>query len=255
MLKKIFSLFLWISISVFVLFVCYVIGVFRNWTDTTTVLYWIFVILVTLSLKLLVDCIYNYFHSGNYKKLLRLFPGKKRTLTIDSYFKKGLSIISRKGRGVVPWFLLTGDSIQNTSLLKGINLPVFHNDELNGISQQLRTIRWWFFRDLSVLELSGKIYDTPGVLNSVISFLSARKCQKQPPNGVVLVIRVDKLLGHDNTCIQKLSQKTRNFIEQLSSNLHHNIPVFLVISGCEHIRGYSALAQKTRQKNDILGNQ
>lgn len=106
MLKKIFSLFLWISISVFVLFVCYVIGVFRNWTDTTTVLYWIFVILVTLSLKLLVDCIYNYFHSGNYKKLLRLFPSKKRTLTIDSYFKKGLSIISRKGRGVVPWFYL-----------------------------------------------------------------------------------------------------------------------------------------------------
>ena len=250
MLKKIFSLFLWISISVFVLFVCYVIGVFRNWTDTTTVLYWIFVILVTLSLKLLVDCIYNYFHSGNYKKLLRLFPSKKRTLTIDSYFKKGLSIISRKGRGVVPWFLLTGDSIQNTSLLKDINLPVFHNEELNGISQPFRTLRWWFFRDLSVLELSGKIYDTPGVLNSVISFLSARKCQKQPPNGVVLVIPVDKLLGHDNTCIQKLSQKIRNFIEQLSSNLHHNIPVFLVISGCEHIRGYSALTQKTRQKND-----
>lgn len=47
MLKKTFSLFLWFFVSVFVLSVCYVIGVFRNWTDTTTALYWISVILVT----------------------------------------------------------------------------------------------------------------------------------------------------------------------------------------------------------------
>lgn len=170
MLKKIFSLFLWIFVSVFVLSVCYVIGVFRNWTDTTTVFYWIFVILVTLTLKLIVDCIHNYFSSGKYRKLVRLFSRKKRTITLDSYFRKGMNIISKKGRGVVPWFLLTGDSEKNASLLKDINLPVFHSNELNGISQQFRTIRWWFFRDSSVLELSGKIYDNPGVLNSVIGF-------------------------------------------------------------------------------------
>ncbi|HBB5130820.1 TPA: type VI secretion protein, partial [Escherichia coli] len=245
-----FSLFLWIFVSVFVLSVCYVIGVFRNWTDTTTVLCWIFVILVTLTLKLLVDCIHNYFSAGKYRKLVKLFSRKKRKLTLDSYFKKGMNIISKKGRGVVPWFLLTGDSEKNSSLLKDINVPVFHSNELNCISQQFRTIRWWFFRDSSVLELSSKIYDNPGVLNSVISFLSARKSKKQPPHGIVLVIPVDKLLDHDNTCIQVLSQKTRNFIEQLSSHLHHNIPAFLVISGCEHISGYSLLAQKIHQKNN-----
>ncbi len=45
MLKKIFPLFLWFFVSVFSLSILYVIGVLRNWTDTTTVLYWIFVIL------------------------------------------------------------------------------------------------------------------------------------------------------------------------------------------------------------------
>ena len=95
MLKKIFSLFLWIFVSVFVLSVCYVIGVFRNWTDTTTVFYWIFVILVTLTLKLIVDCIHNYFSSGKYRKLVRLFSRKKRTITLDSYFRKGWHISGR----------------------------------------------------------------------------------------------------------------------------------------------------------------
>ncbi|HFS3751027.1 TPA: type VI secretion protein IcmF/TssM N-terminal domain-containing protein, partial [Escherichia coli] len=245
-----FSLFLWIFVSVFVFSVCYVIGVFRNWTDTTTVLYWIFVILVTLSLKLLVDCIHNYFSSGKYRKLVKLFTRKKRTITLDSYFRKGMNIISKKGIGVVPWFLLTGDSEKNTSLLKDINLPVFHSNELNGVSQQFRTIRWWLFRYSSVLELSGKIYDNTGVLNSVIGFLSTHKSKKQPPHGIVLVIPVEKLLDHDYSYIQVLSQKTRNFTEQLSSHLHHNIPVFLVISGCEHISGYSSLAQKIHQKNN-----
>ena len=212
MLKKTFLLFLWIFVSAFVLSVCYVIGVLRNWTDTTTAFYWFFVILVTLSLKLLMGCIHSCFSAEKYRKLTKLFSRKKRTLTLDSYFKKGLNIISKKGRGVVPWFLLIGDSEKNNSLLKDIKLPVFHSDGANSIYQQFRTIRWWFFRDLSVLELSGKIYDNPGMQNSVISFLSARKCKKQPPHGVVLVIPVDKLLDHDYTYIQVLSQKTRSFI-------------------------------------------
>lgn len=104
-----------------------------------------------------------------------------------------------------------------------------------------------------MLELSGKIYDNPGVINSVISSLSARKCKKQPPRGVVLVISADKLINHDYTYIRTLSQKTRSFVEQLSLHLHHNIPVFIVISGCEHISGYSVLAQKSikNMKNGI----
>ncbi|EFI0541046.1 TPA: type VI secretion protein, partial [Escherichia coli] len=192
MLKKIFPLFLWFFVSVFSLSILYVIGVLRNWTDTTTVLYWIFVILVTLSLKLLVDCIRNYFLAGKYRHFIMLFFRKKRTLMLDSYFSKGLKIIRKKGRGKVPWFLLTGISEKGNSLINDINLPVFHCNGLNSISQKFRTIRWWFFRDLSVLELSGKIYDSPGLLSSVISFLLSRKCKKQPPHGFVLIIPVDK---------------------------------------------------------------
>ncbi|EBV1374450.1 hypothetical protein DNY15_24850, partial [Salmonella enterica subsp. enterica serovar Kentucky] len=41
-----------------------------------------------------------------------------------------------------------------------------------------------------------------------------------------------------------------SFVEQLSLHLHHNIPVFIVISGCEHISGYSVLAQKIYQKHE-----
>ncbi len=82
MLKNIFSLFLWLFVSVFVLSVCYVIGVFRNLTDTSTVFFWIFVILVSLTLKLIVDCIHNYFSSGKYMKAGEvIFQEKKNNNT------------------------------------------------------------------------------------------------------------------------------------------------------------------------------
>ncbi len=89
---------------------------------------------------------------------------------LDSYFSKGLKIIRKKEEGSPPWFLLTGISEKGNSLINDINLPVFHCSGLNSISQKIRTIRWWFFRDLSVLELSGKIYDSPGLLSSVKVF-------------------------------------------------------------------------------------
>ncbi|HCL7081021.1 TPA: type VI secretion protein, partial [Escherichia coli] len=150
-----------------------------------------------------------------------------------------------------PWFLLTGISENNTSLLKNNKLPVFYSNGRNNITGKNRTIRWFFFRDLSVLELSSKIYNNQILFNSVMKLLSSRICKKQPPQGVVLLIPVEKLLNHDYADIQLFSQQTRNFIEQLSSHLHKNIPVFIVISGCEHIRGYTTLAHKIHQKNDM----
>ncbi len=48
-----------------------------------------------------------------------------------------------------------------------------------------------------------------GYESSVISFLSSRKCKKQPPHGFVLIIPVDKLLEHDHTYIKILSQKNK----------------------------------------------
>lgn len=71
--KENISIISLVFVSVFSLSILYVIGVLRNWTDTTTVLYWIFVILVTLSLKLLVDCIRNYFLAGKYRHFIMLF--------------------------------------------------------------------------------------------------------------------------------------------------------------------------------------
>ncbi|MGE9501986.1 type VI secretion protein IcmF/TssM N-terminal domain-containing protein, partial [Escherichia coli] len=103
------------------------------------------------------------------------------------HFRKGLKIISKKGRGSAPWFLLTSTSGENTSLLKDIKLPVFHNKWINNSPNQVRTIRWCFFRDLSVLELSSKIYDNPGLFNAVIKLLSLRITKKHPPQGVLLV--------------------------------------------------------------------
>ncbi|EGN7972565.1 TPA: type VI secretion protein [Escherichia coli] len=252
MYKRIFFSLLCAFVFLFVLSVCYGIGVLRNWTSTTIFLCCFFAILVTFSLKFFLGLVHNYISTEKYRKLLTICYRKKITLTLDSHFRYGFNIISKKGIGKAPWFLLTGVSENNTSLLKKNKQPVFYSNGQNHIANKNRTMRWFFFRDLSVLELSSKIYNNPILFNSVMKILSSRICKKQPPQGVVLIIPVEKLLNHDYADIQLFSQQTRNFIEQFSSHLHQNIPVFIVISGCEHISGYTALARKIHQKNDML---
>lgn len=251
MYKRIFGVFFCAFVCLLVLSVCYGIGFLRNWTDTTIFLCCFFMILVTLSLKFFFGWIHDYISTEKYRGFLTIYYRKKRIVTLDAHFRNGFRIISKKGKGKAPWFLLTGISENNTSLLNNNNLPVFYSNGRNNITGKNRTIRWFFFRDLSVLELSSKIYNNQILFNSVMKLLSSRICKKQPPQGVVLLIPVKKLLNHDYADIQLFSQQTRNFIEQLSSHLHQNIPVFIVISGCEHIHGYTTLAHKIHQKNDM----
>lgn len=133
MFKKIFLLFFWFFVFVFVLFVCYVIGVFRNWIDIIIVFYWIFVIFVIFFFKFIMDCIYNYFFVGKYRNFLKFFFCKKRVLMFDLYFKKGLNIISKRGRGEVFWFLFMGDLEKNNFLFEDINFFVFYCNCVNSI--------------------------------------------------------------------------------------------------------------------------
>ncbi len=99
MLKKIFPLFLWFFCFcfLFVYFICdWCVKKLDRYYNSTVL---DFVILVTLSLKLLVDCIRNYFLAGKYRHFIMLFFRKKRTLMLDSYFSKGLKIIRKKEEG------------------------------------------------------------------------------------------------------------------------------------------------------------
>lgn len=250
MLKKTLSLILWLIISVLVLFICYIIGILQNWSLTTIIFSWISVILIALCLKWIVDYICLFISGEKYHFFSKKYRWGERKSAIYTYHRNCLNILKKKKQRKMPWFILTGHTEHNNSLLKGLQLPLFHSKGKDNFSQPIRSLRWWFFHNMSVVEVSSRIYNVPGLFNIIIKLLTLRFCIKKKPSGLIIVFPVDKLLNDEYADVQVLAQKYRSFTEQLSSKMHYNIPVYLIISNCDSMDGFSILVDQLLQKGE-----
>ncbi|EEY6190675.1 type VI secretion protein [Escherichia coli] len=249
MLKKTFNLFLWLIISVLIFSFFYVIGVLKNWSDSKIFFYWVTLIFFTLLVKCFMEETRAFFLGGCFKQFIKNYSSGFRKSAIYRYQRRSLKIINKKRRGKLPWFLLTGHADNNESLLKGVNLPLFHCTGRDYIKQPIRSVRWWFFHNLSILELSDRVYTNSKLFTIIIELLTLRVCKKILPSGIIIVIPLDTLLNGDCTAVQELAQKYRSFVEQLSSRLNYNIPVFLMLNHCDKIPGFSTLSNHLLAKD------
>ncbi|EFB1318711.1 type VI secretion protein, partial [Escherichia coli] len=190
-----------------------------------------------------------FFLGGCFKQFIKNYSSGFRKSAIYRYQRRSLKIINKKRRGKLPWFLLTGHADNNESLLKGVNLPLFHCTGRDYIKQPIRSVRWWFFHNLSILELSDRVYTNSKLFTIIIELLTLRVCKKILPSGIIIVIPLDTLLNGDCTAVQELAQKYRSFVEQLSSRLNYNIPVFLMLNHCDKIPGFSTLSNHLLAKD------
>ncbi|PSY62698.1 type VI secretion protein IcmF/TssM N-terminal domain-containing protein [Escherichia sp. 20412-1] len=249
MLKKTLNLCLLLIVSVIIFSVCYIIGVIKNWPDLTIIIYWILITFTTLVLKWITKNILSFFQKRNTDGYLNKYHKKNRVSVIYSYQRKNLKILNKNANGNVPWFLLTGYTENNGSLLNGVRKPIFHCTKKNNFTQPVRSLCWWFFHNFSILELSGRIYADPRLFSIVIRTLTSRISKKKPPSGMIIVIPLEQLLNPDSTSVQEMAQKYRSFTEQLSSKLQYNIPVNLIISGCDKLYGFSILENLLLKKD------
>lgn len=249
MLKKTLNLCVLLVVSVLIFSVCYIIGVIKNWSDLTIIIYWVSITFTTLVLKWITRNIIYFFSNKKYRWVLNKYHKKNRESAIYSYQRKSLKILNKKGKSKVPWFLLTGYTENNSSLLNSVRQPLFHCTKKNSFTQPVRSLRWWFFHSFSILELSGRIYTEPRLFSVVIRSLTSRISKKKPPSGMIIIIPLEQLLNPDSTTVQEIAQKYRNFTEQLSSKLQFNIPVSLIISGCDKLDGFSILENLLLKKD------
>lgn len=249
MLKKTLNLCLLLIVSVLVFSICYVLGVIKNWSDLTIIICWISIIFTTLVLKWITKNILYFFSNKKYRWILNKYSKKNKESAIYTYQKNSLKILNKKGNGKVPWFLLAGYKENNSSLLNGVRQPLFHCTKKDSFTQPVRSLRWWFFRNFSILELSGRICSDTRLSNLVIRTLTSRISKKKPPSGMIIIIPLEQLLNPDSSTVQEIAQKYRSFTEQLSSKLKYNIPVSLIISGCDKMHGFSILESLILEKD------
>jgi type VI secretion system protein ImpL len=160
---------------------------------------------------------------------------------------------SRHGGGnlyTLPWYVVIGPPGSGKSTLlqnSGLNFPLsdrFGKGALRGIGGT-RNCDWWFTDEAVFLDTAGRYTtqdsDRGADASAWGEFLKLlRKYRKRRPiNGVLIAMSMSDLLVLDENGRYEHIQAVRRRLDELAEHLHIGVPVYLVLTKCDLIAGFS----------------
>lgn len=239
MIKKLSVLTLLLFVSGLLLIGCYVIGVLQYWTITSIFLLWVTVIFTTIIFKFIYTVITIFFENGHHQKIMAKYKLSRKEYALYSVFKRGIKIVRSKQfkKSNIPWFILIGNHSSKHSLLKGTSLPLCYNVTNNALTTPLNEIRWFFFKTIGLLELSDKLANQPqsNITNRLLKWMTGNP----NPSGVIVFLSVSELISPADQETHNRCRRFRQLINEIYSKTKQRIPVYLVITDCSTIEGFS----------------
>ncbi len=150
---------------------------------------------------------------------------------------------------VLPWYMVFGKprsgkstALRNAKLLT----PAM---ELSGHEEgSTLNLEWWLYDKAIVIDTAGR-YAVPDVdkrdrkeWTTLLQMLSRHK-QKEPLNGLVLVITADRLLNNSEQELIGEGLQVRTGINDLMEQLEIRMPVYLMVTKCDLIDQFSNWCQ------------
>ena len=146
---------------------------------------------------------------------------------------------------VLPWYMVFGKprsgkstALRNAQLLTPSMELSEHEDG------STLNLEWWLYDQAIVIDTAGR-YAVPDVdkrdrkeWGSLLNMLSRHK-QKEPLNGVVLVVSAERLLNCTEEELMDEGQQIRSGINELMERLEAQMPVYLMITKCDLIDQFS----------------
>lgn len=147
----------------------------------------------------------------------------------------------------VPWFLFMGDAAADLPGLlataQGKRLARPGSDDADDEA----CWRWWLTGALAAIEVPpaavGEAAGAPrtrGLWLQALLALAERR-DRLPLNGVVACFSASELLQADADSLRPLAAKIRRLLDEAGDTLRLQLPVYLVVTGLEHLTGYATL--------------
>ncbi|MCR6478543.1 type VI secretion system protein [Variovorax sp. ZS18.2.2] len=146
----------------------------------------------------------------------------------------------------VPWFLFLGDAAAD---LPGL-LATAHGKPLARPDSEVddeACWRWWLTGAVAAIEVQpAAVGDTAGAprtrglwLQALLALAERR--DRLPLNGVVACFSASELLLADADSLRPLAAKMRRLLDEAGDTLRLQLPMYLVVTGLEHLTGYATL--------------
>ncbi len=182
------------------------------------------------------------------EEYVRLAELRERWLRAIDTIKS--SSLSKRGNPlyVLPWYLIIGESGSGKSssiARSGLTSISSEVGPVPGIAST-RNCDWWFFDRAIVIDTAGK-YTVPvdGNIDEIewkeflIQVATYRK--KEPLNGIVVTLPMEKLLGDNSGEIEKYASFVSDKVNRIVRVLSARIPVYVMITKTDLLTGFSSL--------------
>ncbi|HET7174394.1 MAG TPA: type VI secretion protein IcmF/TssM N-terminal domain-containing protein [Gammaproteobacteria bacterium] len=150
---------------------------------------------------------------------------------------------------VLPWYVVMGRSssgkstaVKNAYLLS----PVLDLPEKQ--SGSTRNLDWWMYEEAVVIDTAGR-YAVPDDAvrdrdewDTLMALLSRRK-QKEPLNGILVVVGADRLLNAGADELLEEGRQVRASLGHLMNTLAAQVPVYLLVTKCDLIEGFTQFCE------------
>lgn len=244
MLKKVLMAVFWLAAMVILAGACWVATVFAGWPLWYAVALFIGVLVgVALTLGIV-----RRWHGWRLRRRMqRGLPERRveQAPDVDQSWNHGVRLLrqSRLGRlgsalYALPWFLMLGDSGSGKSTLltrSGLATPLRPVSRTD-VVLPTETLDWWFFERAVVLDIAGRLLGGGAGWRRLLYWL-LRSRRREPLNGVLLVVEVDRLLSDDKERLAELGQRLRQHLDDLVKVFGARLPVYLILTGSERIPG------------------
>ena len=156
---------------------------------------------------------------------------------------------------VLPWYMVIGESGSGkTTAIKSARLssPFAEISRTSGISGT-RNCDWWFFEQAILIDTAGR-YAIPidegrdkEEWQRFLSLLTKFR-KKEPLNGLVVSIAVDKLIDSDPEALESSGKSIRRRIDELMRVLGSKFPVYVLVTKSDLIQGMTQFCNRISEK-------
>lgn len=153
---------------------------------------------------------------------------------------------SKRGLDKLPWFLVIGEtSSGKTQLLRNSGLSFPHDDPqsiLNRGVEGTSGCDWWLTESAAFIDTSGRLSDNSESRTEWLALLQQLRYwrSRKPLDGVLLTVSIGDILRSDNEALQRKAWLIRERLDDMRRNLRSRVPVFLVFTQADQIRGFAA---------------
>ncbi len=144
----------------------------------------------------------------------------------------------------MPWYMIIGPpGAGKTTALKhsGLVFPfqAQGGGGLRGVGGT-RNCDWWFTNEAILLDTAGRYTTEQDDRDEWLSFLAFLKKYRpdRPINGIIIAISINEILDAGEQQIESTGKKLRARIDEVMSQLHMQVPVYLLFTKIDLIAGF-----------------